>query len=680
MTNKSSVKLTLTDDLRKLKSLVSSNGERELLSSEQGALFLLRARTKTGDAVLFSPEEAEVSKVNEKIAYRFSELTVFLTLKEESSKITWSFTIENNSELAVEFLDLPNVKFGGKLRENGGDCAIVSGYNEGLLTENSELKKDMLDPEFPSLGCYMMYPYMVSVPIMMWLYGNEGILMAVKDRNQSPKGLDFQCSEEHTEFRTRLFLGGNYGESIENGIEIEWEHFDGDWQVGAEIYREYVNTHTDLKPISEAKLPEWYTDDMPLVLTYPVRGIHDMDEMTPNKLFPYGNVLPLVDEFAEKTGEKIMILLMHWEGTAPWAPPYVYPPFGGEDMFKEFMNSLHERGDLLGVYCSGYGMTEQSNLIESYNLEDKIINEKLTEGFCRAPDQSIVHSCICTGQRSGYDICAASKVGKQILDDALTPLLQSGVDYVQALDQNHGGGMYFCYANDHGHAPVPGSWIVDSSKKLLQGWRELAPNTLLGCESAAAEPYINELRLSDNRYELCYGFGKAIPLYAFLYHRYLHNFMGNQVSSPIENTTRGLIYRVAYSFLAGDLITLVLNDDGQIMFNWGMRDFSRNPDRDTVIAFCAELHKWHKKYPKLFKDADMAIPFEYECDQVVMDTVMGHKVNERAVLSTAWKLDGHTVQLFVNYTDKPQDIVVKISDNEVKRLTVPAFGAVDIEV
>ncbi len=647
--------LTLDKALTRLQSLTS--GTRELLTDVQPDLFLLRTRDKAGAPRLFAPTDAEISLNGSTIAYRFPELTVSLTIGGGGS-ITWHFAVENRSALAVEFLDLPGVTFGGLLRENGGDCAIVSSYNEGLLVEDWHRKTDMTDPEYPSLGGYMMYPYMLSSPLNLWLYGNEGLAMYVTDAESGPKGLDFRCDEGKTEFRTRLFLGGELGGNVEKDITIVWSHFDGEWQNGAELYRKHVYEALDAAPLSELQLPAWYTDDMPLVITYPVRGIHDMDKMDPNKLFPYPNVLPLVDEFAERTGSRIMVLLMHWEGTAPWAPPYVWPPYGGEETFRALMDKLHADGNLLGVYCSGLGFTEQSNLIDAYNCAGMIRERGLDKGFCKAPDQSLPHSRICTGQRSGYDICPANTIGKGILDEALAPLLASGVDYVQALDQNHGGGMYFCYSQDHGHPPVPGGWMTSASLELLDGWKDSCPETLLGCESAAAEPYIRDLRLSDNRYELCYMFGKPIPLYAYLYHRYLHNFMGNQVSCPIAYTTEGCCTRIAYSFAAGDMITLVLNDDGEIMIHWGMRDFSQTPDRDVIIDFCGQLHKWHKIYPALFRDGEMVSPAGYHCAAV--DVLMRDNSvrREGAVFSTAWRTEGKTVQLFVNHTDKPA--VVKL--------------------
>lgn len=630
----------------------------ELLSKDQLPLFLLRARDSAGAEKFFSPDGAEIEKNGGWMIYRFPELTVRLKV-DAKENIVWRFSVENRSELAVEFLDLPNITFRGRLRENGGDCAVVNSYNEGLIVEDYRLKPDMIDPEFPSHGSYMMYPYMLSAPLTMWLYGSEGIVMYVRDPEFSPKGLDFACTEETTRFRTRLFLGGKYGESIDKPIEVVWAHFSGDWQDGAEIYRCSIYRDLAATPISRTKLPVWYSDDMPLVITYPVRGIHDMDEMKPNKLFPYPNVLPLVDEFSKRTGARIMVLLMHWEGTAPWAPPYVWPPYGGEASFRELMDRLHGEGHLLGVYCSGLSFTEQSNLIAEYNLTEEIRARGLDRGFCRAPDQSIVKSRICPGQRSGFDLCPASTVGREILDEALAPLLASGVDYVQALDQNHGGGMFFCYANDHGHPPVPGGWMTKASAELLRGWKEGCPDTLLGCESAAAEPYLSELRLSDNRYELCYRLGKPIPLYAYLFHRYLHNFMGNQVDCQVAYTTEGLCARIGYSFAAGDMITLVLNDDGEIMFHWGMRDFSKVPNRDIVIVFCRELHQWHTVYPELFRDGEMVKPLSYTCDSVEIPLRIEGKRKEKAVYSTAWRVGEKTIQLFVNYTSRPVEVVLE---------------------
>ena len=201
--------------------------------------------------------------------------------------------------------------------------------------------------------------------------------------------------------------------------------------------------------------------------------------------------------------------------------------------------------------------------------------------------------------------------------------------------------------------------MTKASKELLDGWKEKCPETLLGCESAAAEPYIEELRLSDNRYELCYTYGRPIPAYAYLYHPYLKNFMGNQVSCPLAYTTELCELRLAYSFLAGDLLTLVLNDEGEIMFHWGMRDFSRTPDRDELIGFIASLQNWHRVYPNIFRDAEMVKPLGLDCEETVLEKRWGEPVYESKVLTTAWRHGDKTVQFIVNWTHEPQTVCLE---------------------
>ena len=146
-----------------------------------------------------------------------------------------------------------------------------------------------------------------------------------------------------------------------------------------------------------------------------------MDDMRPNGFFPYINALPYIEEIAEATQARILALLMHWEGTAPWAPPYVWPPYGGEQAFNELRDALHRQGHLLGVYCSGFGWTYQSNLTD-YNRIDEWNSGAVKEAMCAGPDGQIAISNICTGQRSGYDLCPASEKAREIPGFALKML------------------------------------------------------------------------------------------------------------------------------------------------------------------------------------------------------------------------------------------------------------------
>ena len=85
--------------------------------------------------------------------------------------------------------------------------------------------------------------------------------------------------------------------------------FEGDWHDACEIYRtwfENFKSREFTKITENKKLPGWYGNS-PVIVTYPVRGRHDTDVMTPNKLFPYINVMPHVERFEKAFGSKIMI-------------------------------------------------------------------------------------------------------------------------------------------------------------------------------------------------------------------------------------------------------------------------------------------------------------------------------------------------------------------------------------
>lgn len=686
------ITLTFSEDYRKLGQMYA--GGRQLLASQQNPLFTLGLRDQSGKPITLTSMDAETvsalcqeTKKETVITYtQFPcDLTVEVVCKVDV-RVTWRIRVENRTENAVEYVEFPAITYTGKMRDNGGDASVLWPYNEGVLLTNSTRKPQMIEPKFPSEGNFAMFPYMVFAQFTLYMFGNAGIYMGIHDSKRGVKDIDFFCKDEDTYFRTRLYMGGQYGESVATDYDVVWELFDGVWQDGAALYREWFqnNLPDGLKKVSESEeLPGWYRDDMPLVLAYPVRGKHDTDIMNPNRLFPYMNAMPHVERFASETDSTVMALLMHWEGTAPWAPPYTWPPYGGEEPFREFMDALHEKGHLMGVYCSGYGYTEQSHLIESYNMREEIDRRNLESCFTRSPEQELLPSRICTGIRKGYDICAASETGRAILDEALEPLLKSGVDYVQALDQNHGGGQYFCYSKNHGHPPVPGNWITEASSDILKNWNKLAPNTLLGCESAAAEPYVPYLRLSDNRYELDFPYGHPQPVYAFIYHEYLHNFMGNQVCCPVGISADGLTMRMAYSYLAGDLVTLVINELGEICYCWTTQDSTITPVQGPIIKFVAALQKWHKIYAPLFRDGRMITPLPYSCEEVMHKAVYECDLDhyEKAVMSTAWQTEGKNVQLFVNYTEEaypctveiPGSAVLRISETDCRPLTEKTF-------
>jgi len=684
-------KLNIDEEKNKIDSFLM--GENNLLSENQPPIFKVRFRDEQGDEVYFcadcADEKSAEARDNEiTLCYKKNEGKIAVTIKaiaDETPFVKWQASVE--SDLQLEWIEYPRVTVPDTFSDRGGSSKILWPYNEGALVSNIDARENneefvSREPEYPSRGAYAMYPGMVFAPFMAVTSDNGGLYFGAHDKESNTRNVDFFRTEDGIQLKLRVFPGvegGNYTTPADTLMGV----FDGDWYEAAEIYREWYDKNKPerlLKIKDSENLPEWYFDS-PIVLTYCVRGHFDTDVMDPNKLFPYINGMEIVDQMAERFNSRIMVVLMHWEGTAPWAPPYVWPPYGGEAALKEYADALHEKGHILGVYCSGFGWTQTSNVAD-YNMEKFFEENNLKEAMCVSPKGELPLSNICNAQRWGYDMCPAHPFCYETLVKEASAMVNAGIDYAQLLDQNHGGTPYMCYSKEHGHPPVPGKWESDAAIKIMQKIKANVGESkmMFGCESSAAEVFIPELRFSDNRYEINFHFGMPVPLYAYIYHEYLHNFMGNQVGCEYSINCRkskeiNVLYRLAYSFVAGDLMTLVINDEGKIQWAWGQFDFSDEymPEQEDIMTLIANLNVWRKGAAyKYLHDGRMLKPLDIECDET-FDLYAKSGVHTLSCLVTARyeAQDGDVAQIIANVAD--HDIKCKV---EGKEYTVPAFDAI----
>ncbi|MBQ7353330.1 MAG: hypothetical protein IJW54_04925 [Clostridia bacterium] len=647
-------------------------------------IFNIRLRNKNGDCFYMDSTNAKLVSMEQKHIYStliyshfggdFDKICV--TIKIESGEsIFWKIKITSiPSEYALEWVEFPKACLPYLIDNDKNGGKILFPYNEGILITDETLLP-RYEPEFPMSGAYFIFPNMVCSQFISYLFDDIGLYIGAHDTQRAFKGVDFYRYENGISLQMRLYSGKGFGEDFFTEYPIIWQAFSGDWKSATEIYRSWFlnNLPSGVKPVTENEaLPSWY-ESSPVVVAYPVRGIHDMDKMEPNELFPYTSALPILNRIKQATGSQIMALLMHWEGTAPWAPPYVWPPYGGVEKFNEFKTALHENGDLLGVYSSGFGYTLQSTLIEEYNCEDRIKKENVLLGVCHSPQNRPELGITCSPyQRYGYDICPASIRGREILNEAYSPLFESGIDYAQILDQNHGGGQYMCYARNHLHPPMPGEWMTSNMQKLLTEWNSLAPNMIFGCESAASEPFIGNLLMSDNRFELNYPFGTPVPVYAYIYHEYVRNFMGNQCGCPFEPSVDTLRYRLAYSFSIGDIMTLIVTPKGELMTHWGTRDFEHSPNMEKTLLFIKNLLKFYNLCGKKYLySGKMACAPDIECEEITIPLFRGREfASLPRLLSSAWEDDGgKTAYVVINPEDAPVSFSIKNERFEIDGLS-----------
>lgn len=651
--------------------------DKEILAGNS-PLFEIVLRDSQGKEIKISSVDfifAHSKECDEKMILSYlsdtTGLEVTVSIKADSDIRARINIKNNNEENIIEYVQLMPFIIKNNLRGNGGDGSILWGFNEGGIIENLEARESGIfpynEPGYPSEGTMGIFPAIVETQMMAYMENECGLYLATHDNSGEVKGIDAHLVEDGIKLRFRQYTGLYNGEDYNQSYDFVISAFEGGWQDAADIYRSWFDeNHTSdfVKIVDNNKLPEWYADS-PLVVTYPVRGTHDTGDMNPNALFPYINAMEHIEKIAEETNSRIMAILMHWEGTAPWAPPYVWPPMGGEDELKKFMDALHNENHILGVYCSGLGWTMQSNLIEEYNRATDFEEKNLKDIMCLSPEGDLPLSHICTAQRQGYDMCPSQEFTHDVICSEVEKMVDAGIDYIQVLDQNHGGTPYFCYSREHGHPYVPGKWQTRAMCELLDKLEKIThkdgKQVLLGCESAAAETYFPYLMFSDNRYELNLTNGSyPVPLYGYLYHEYLNNFMGNQICEPIdfEKYPYSLRLRLAYSYTAGDMLTVVMDQKGNITEHWGGEP-SPVSDRNSTVKLIRSMQVYRRGYAKKYLcSGRMTKPFKTECGVNEIELDCGYTYNAPKVFTSAWISGQDSGQIFVNYNDQSAEVTV----------------------
>ena len=472
---------------------------------------------KVGDRHLFSSDNFHLAEDSDNrflfVDTADRDIKVIITKKSVNGGSDYKLSVENKTGHIVESVKFPIIKIPCKLKGDGGDDLIFWPSLEGTLVDRKSNKYYTNATDKFGGGYTGLAPAGVSMQFMAIYSSNQGLYFATHDKDCNFKDFEYYFEDdESVRFECTHYTGGCV--DYEMTYPVVLKEFRGDWQDAAEIYRDWLYASGMKLPEKIADrndLPEWLYDS-PVLMIYPVRGATDKDcdeTMTENCYYPYSNILPVAEKYSNVFESRVMALMMHWEGSAPWSNPYVWPPHGDVADFEKTVKELHRKNNLVGLYASGIGITTKSVKDSSYDITDRYSGENWSEATCRDSKGNEIRVSDLSFVRDGYEVCPHCEKTVEVTIDEALKIAKADIDYYQAFDQNIGGMAHFCWSKDHGHPAAPGRWLTDSMiemlKKIRSGIEGIGKNMLIGCELAACEPLMKYLICNDLRWFITYG-------------------------------------------------------------------------------------------------------------------------------------------------------------------------------
>ena len=342
--------LSFTIDENKGHLLSFKNGREFVVPDAKQSLFSLQFRNTTGAPLRFYSSQAaefDAQRTEEPEMTRFTlsfrkiaseafyerdiNATVSIECPHGSGMSYWRIDVDFNSVpflQSLEWIEFPRVTLPNDFVGNGGDLELFWPFGEGTLIDDPGARKRPYKPvEYPSGGWYGMYPGPAQMQYMSVQSPEGGLYMASHDAKHAPKEIEYTETEQGTRLIYKVFTGAAEG-SYRMEYPMVLGGFQGDWYDAARIYRDFATSDgviSSPRLKDNPKMTDWMKES-PVVCTYAVRGEgHHAGPTQPNKLFPFKNVLPHLARYQEAFGTDILNILMQYEGTAPWSPPYQTP-------------------------------------------------------------------------------------------------------------------------------------------------------------------------------------------------------------------------------------------------------------------------------------------------------------------------------------------------------------------
>jgi hypothetical protein len=164
----------------------------------------------------------------------------------------------------------------------------------------------------------------------------------------------------------------------------------------------------------------------------------------------------------------------------------------------------------------------------------------------------------------------------------------------------------------------------------------------------------------------------------------------------LEKKENCFTYRLAYSFLAGDMLTVVIGENGMIAHSWCdyTKPLGKTVERESAFKLISNLNGWRKGAGKDFLHyGKMIKPIKIVCPQerfLLEDEKTYLTVD--AVISSAYSFNGEKAQFLVNYNLYPVEITfekecdvyldnkLKTCKKGVKSMSIAPLTAIMIKI